>query len=512
MKLIRKSAAAAAPETAEPWKILVVDDEADVRQLTALNLKDFRFDGRPLWLIEPASSNEARLRLAEHPDIAVALIDVVMEAEDAGLKLVETIRQEQSNSLIRLIIRTGQPGAAPERFVIDHFDIDDYKDKTELTVQKLYTSVRSALKAYRDLRIIDCNRRSLEGMLRATPQIYQLRRHTLAAFLEGTLANIAATCRVGFGNRKTIVNGAIALLDGDRLQVKATIGALSEPGTDTDERLERVMALLGATEADGAAAVLDTPSAMVEPLMIQDNVAGLIYLETSQPLIEAEKLLIQVFINQVSAALENYVLHAGVRKTNEELIEILAMIAEFKDTDTGIHNRRLSEYTYRIAIELGLPEDKALEYGRAASLHDVGKVGVADAILHKPGSLTADEFAIIKHHAEIGAAILSRASALTLAHDIALGHHERWDGKGYPKGLAGEAISLPCRIVAVADVFDALISHRCYKESWPAERAIAELERCAGSQFDPAVVAAMVVIFRRGELADLLASVAREHA
>ncbi|MDA8255985.1 MAG: hypothetical protein M0Z99_10185 [Betaproteobacteria bacterium] len=165
MKIVRKLPNADKPHLAKPrvmpWKLLVVDDEPDVRQLTALNLRGFEFAGRPLVLIDAGSAAEARQALHDQPDIALALIDVVMETDDAGLKLVAFIRQELGNAMVRLVIRTGQPGMAPERYVIDNFDIDDYKDKTELTAQKLYTTVRSALKSYRDLETIEINRNGL---------------------------------------------------------------------------------------------------------------------------------------------------------------------------------------------------------------------------------------------------------------------------------------------------------------------------------------------------------------
>ena len=159
MKIIRDTALGVAPATrdevrADPWKLLVVDDEADVRNLTLLTLRNMSFAGRPIHFIEAASAAEAIQRLQDNDDVAIALIDVVMESEDAGLKLVETIRGEMNNLMIRLVIRTGQPGLAPERSIIDHYDIDDYKDKTELTATRLYTTIRSALKAYRDLLLL----------------------------------------------------------------------------------------------------------------------------------------------------------------------------------------------------------------------------------------------------------------------------------------------------------------------------------------------------------------------
>jgi CheY-like chemotaxis protein len=152
-----------------------------------MNLKGFSFAGRDLEIIDAGSAAQAREKLAAHPDIAVALIDVVMETDDAGLRLVEYIRKDLQNTMMRLIVRTGQPGLAPERYVIDHFDIDDYKDKTELTATHLYTAVRSAIKSYRDLRSIDLNRVGLQHVLMAAPDIYRISNRSLNQFFQGVL-------------------------------------------------------------------------------------------------------------------------------------------------------------------------------------------------------------------------------------------------------------------------------------------------------------------------------------
>ena len=178
------------------WKILVVDDEPDMRTLTRMNLKGFSFAERDLEIIDACSAARAREQLAAHPDIALALIDVVMETDDAGLRLVEYIRKELKNTMVRLIIRTGQPGLAPERYVIDHFDIDDYKDKTELTATHLYTAVRSAIKSYRDLRSIDLNRVGLQHVLMAAPDIYRISNRSLNQFFQGVLTQIIGLCNL----------------------------------------------------------------------------------------------------------------------------------------------------------------------------------------------------------------------------------------------------------------------------------------------------------------------------
>lgn len=512
MKLIRKTGETAAPLAESrfenprplPWKLLVIDDEPDVLRLTALNLKDFRFAGRALQLLDAASAAEAKERLWEHPDIAVALVDVVMETEDAGLKLVEHIRGALRNDMIRLIVRTGQPGAAPERYVIDHFDIDDYKDKTELTSSKLYTAVRSALKAYRDLQTIELNRRGLNSVLEATPQLYRLQRETLEAFFEGLLLQVIGLCKLIHTGLISTIDGLLTTLDGDGLHVRAGTGDL-QPRRSNPERLNEIVAICSKAVLENVVPDGLREGAMIAPLNVRGQAIGFIYLEVAAQLTDSDRMLILVMANQCSAALENFRLHSRLRDSYEQLIETLALTAEFKDSATGAHIRRIAVYTLRIALAMGLSPALASEFSRASRLHDVGKVGIPDAILCKEGRLTPDEFEIIKRHTVIGAAMLSRNPMLAMAREIALSHHERWDGQGYPNGLAGEDIPQVSRIVAVADVFDALVNPRPYKAAWPAEQAIREIERKSGCHFDPQVAHAMIELYRRGELDDLLA-------
>ena len=177
-----------------------------------------------------------------------------------------------------------------------------------------------------------------------------------------------------------------------------------------------------------------------------------------------------------------------------EVLQRLAIAAEYRDDDTQQHTERVGRTAARIARQMGLSRDDIDLIRRAAPLHDIGKVGIPDAILRKPGKLTADEYLAMQEHAEIGGKILARGSfpVVHVARTIALTHHERWDGTGYPNGLAGEAIPLVGRITAVADVFDALTQARPYKPAWTIKAAVAEIERGAGGQFDPEVVAAFL--------------------
>lgn len=184
-----------------------------------------------------------------------------------------------------------------------------------------------------------------------------------------------------------------------------------------------------------------------------------------------------------------------LRETQLDIVRRLATAAEFRDNETGQHIIRMSGVAHRIALAAGLPEKEAADIRDAAPLHDIGKIGIPDAILLKCGKLDPEEWEIMKRHAEFGGQILDGAVSpqIDLAREIALTHHEKWDGSGYPRGLAGEAIPISGRIVAIADVFDALTCARPYKKAWPVEEAVSYVVAGAGTHFDPALVDA----FRR---------------
>lgn len=179
-----------------------------------------------------------------------------------------------------------------------------------------------------------------------------------------------------------------------------------------------------------------------------------------------------------------------------EVLERLAGAAEYRDDQTGQHTRRVAHLAALLARAMGLPDEQVALIRRTAPLHDVGKIGIPDVILLKPGKLTLDEFALMKTHTTIGAQILAGGrSALTImAANIALTHHERWNGMGYPQGRAGESIPLAGRIVALADTFDALTHARPYKKAWPLEEARAEIAAQSGLHFDPHLTAVFLAV------------------
>ncbi|MEK6544795.1 MAG: HD domain-containing phosphohydrolase [Elusimicrobiota bacterium] len=203
--------------------------------------------------------------------------------------------------------------------------------------------------------------------------------------------------------------------------------------------------------------------------------------------------LANLIANQLSAALENSQLLEQLKRSNLESIYILAQAAEYRDQeDTATHLKRISDYATMLAKTIGLPSEQVENIRFASPLHDIGKIAIPDTILRKPGRYTPEEYEEMKKHTTLGYEILKDAQSpmLTLAREIALTHHERFDGTGYPRQLQGKEIPISSRIVSLADVFDALSTERVYKPPWPFEKVVEFIDSQSGKQFDPEVVEA----------------------
>ena len=200
----------------------------------------------------------------------------------------------------------------------------------------------------------------------------------------------------------------------------------------------------------------------------------------------------------------------NLEQKTRETLRMLAQIVEARDTDAGVHLQHIQHYSRALALRLGLDDARANEIAYAGMIHDVGKANVPDAILKKPGPLTLEERREIEKHTRWGDELLSENEEFRAAREVARAHHERWDGTGYPDGLAGEDIPLAARIVAVCDVYDALISERPYKHAWPPGDAIAEIRRMAGTHLDPAIVDAFLSLYATNILRDLDAEMSHQ--
>ena len=190
---------------------------------------------------------------------------------------------------------------------------------------------------------------------------------------------------------------------------------------------------------------------------------------------------------------------AQLEEARIEILERLALAAEYRDDATGEHTRRVGNQSAKLAEALGLSPDEVEDIRRAAPLHDVGKIAMPDSILLKEGPLTDDEMETVRKHPSVGARILSgsRVPMLLVAEEIAMSHHECWDGGGYPSGLKGEEIPLSARIVSIVDVYDSLTHVRVYKHAWTADEALDEIEKLTGTKFDPRVAEAFLQMHGR---------------
>ena len=233
---------------------------------------------------------------------------------------------------------------------------------------------------------------------------------------------------------------------------------------------------------------------------------GLIYFSSCHELSDVDRKLVDVYFTNVSAAFDNLYLNKEIEDTLKEIIFNLGEVIESRSHETGNHVRRVSEYTYQLALKFGVEPQEAESLKLASILHDVGKIGVPDSILNKPGPLTPEEFEVVKKHTIIGHTLLrsSRRDVLKIAGLIAHQHHERYDGTGYPQGLKAEAIHPFGRICALADVFDALSNDRVYKKAWSIDQVVNYIKEQRGRQFDPHVVDIFV------ELLDVLLAIREE--
>ncbi|MBL8670358.1 MAG: DUF3369 domain-containing protein [Alphaproteobacteria bacterium] len=477
-----------------PWQVLVVDDDADVHRVTLFVLKSMTFDGRPLEVISAMSARQAREILAAKPGIALAMIDVVMETEHAGLDLVRWVRGELGNRTVRLVLRTGQPGQAPETQVVAAYDINDYKTKEELTTQKLFTLVHSSLRSYRDIVALDRNRSGLRRIIDSSATIFEI--GSMNQFAGGVLDQLTALLDLSPDAVYCEKRSLYALCDRKRSTLDILAGAgefAAAVGKPAQAVLPPpVLALLDRAVA-AEATVFDGPS-FATYRSSDKELASLLHARMSHELSDLDRDLIELFSRNVAIAFHNLQLRQDVEETQREIVYRLCDLVETRSNESGNHIRRMARYARMLGEMAGLSERDASVLEYAAPLHDLGKIGIPDRILNKPGKLDGEEWEIMKTHAQIGHTVLSSSDRpiLRAGAVIALEHHERWDGAGYPQGKAGEAIDINARICALADVFDALGTRRAYKDAWSLDRIMEFLGAERGRIFDPGLVDLLV--------------------
>ena len=468
------------------WKVLIVDDEPEVHLITQTVLANFELEGKRLEFISAYSGKESLEILRTTNDIAVVLLDVIMETNDAGLIVAHKIREELNNTRIRIILRTGQPGNAPEEDVIIKYRINDYKEKTELTSKKLFSTMVTALRSYQDLLIIEKNKDGLEKIIKSTKSISE--EHSLELFAQGVLTQLISI--LNFDSSSIILNNNSAISiekTTNKFNILASTGVFSNTKNfeDIDNSVKDL--IFQALEEKTIGFVDDH---YISYFKFNEQTSYIIYISGCSKISPLDKNLTEIFSSNIAIAFNNLALNNEIFDTQKDIIERLGNIVEKRSKEASNHVRRVADFSYQLAKDFGLEEQEASLIRMASPMHDVGKIGISDEILLKPGRHTPEEFEIMKKHSSIGYRMLkdSKREILKAGAIIAYEHHEKFDGTGYPLKKKGLGIHIFGRITAVADVFDALYHKRCYKEAWKIEDIINLFQEQRGKHFDPELV------------------------
>lgn len=473
-----------------PWKVLIVDDDEEVHAVTKLVLSNFEWDDTPLHFLSAYSAYEAEQLFLVHDDIAVALIDVVMETDDAGLRLIETIRNEIKNKATRIVLRTGQPGEAPERKIIREYEISDYKNKTELSGIKLDTLMCTSLRSYQNIVSLKKNKKGLELVIESSSALFDaLTYESLVDETINYLSKLVTQCtQTPEYNLSTLG----IYCDHNVFQLLEARGEFSHLNrVDDVEKLPDAASILISQSIVEQRHIYNENSFVLN-MQSSSEKTVIFYFEGFSQLSKQDISLIELFASNTKTSFDNEELRHELDEGQREIVYLLGEAIEHKSKETGNHIRRVAEISRILALELGYSVAESEKIKSASPLHDLGKIGIPDHILHKPGSFTPEEWKIMQSHVEIGYELVrySNQDILKYAAVISYQHHEKWDGTGYPNGLKGNEIDLIGRIASLADVFDALAHDRCYKKAWPMEEVIQFIYDQDGLHFDPLVVAA----------------------
>jgi len=471
----------------KPWNILVVDDEVEIHRVTKMALAGFTFENRPLNFITAISAQQGKQAFLNNDDIAMVLLDVVMETDHAGLDLAKWIREEHANLNVRIVLRTGQPGQAPEQAVIRDYDINDYKAKTELTAQKLYSATLTALRAYQHIMILEHSKQGMEQVISATKNVMD--KIGFVAFSKAALEQIVTLIKVSDTMLVDLSSQALEVIQSkQKVKTICGTGAYREV-SEQYSHLDRLpfqellnQALQQESSVFTANEILIYCKSEVHSVMF--------YIATEHPLSQLDKHLLEMFAENLVVGLKNIELHEMMKNSQREVIYRLTEVVESRSNETGYHVKRVAKYCELLAELYGLDEEQCEIILFASPLHDIGKVGIPDRILNKPEKLDKEEWAVMQTHAQCGEVMLegSGLELLDAGSIIAGTHHERWDGNGYPKGLSGTDIPLYGRICALADIFDALCSKRAYKDPWSIDEVFEYIKSESGKFFEPKLV------------------------
>lgn len=464
----------------KPLNILIVDDEKLMRENLALIVSSFD----TFRTYQAQNAYEALEILQKYP-IDLVLLDVNMPGL-SGLDFLKMMRKEGFETPV--ILMTGYPSLELTVEAL-RYGATDFLIKP-FTVEQLKEALERLKRLQKEKERHDDEYEELLKLLKKKTQ-----EQTLLFTISDRLTSCNSLARlyqeiVNLSFEFTEAEEAILyLLDLERecLAPEAWKG-ISSPSELKLSQEDPVVKSVREGLPYLAPAHAGEKALLVSPFMIKGECLGVLVLRREKDFTKDNLFFVNIILERAAPLAENFILHESLILNLHDALRALVKALEAKDPYTKEHSERVTEYALLIAEEMGLSEDEIETLRFAGHLHDVGKVGIADAILLKPGRLTPEEYEIIKRHPVIGAEIVGRIALLQEEALIIRYHHERFDGKGYPEGLKGEEIPLLARVLAVADAYDAMTSRRPYRPSLSPAKAFNEILRCSGTQFDPEIV------------------------
>lgn len=459
----------------EHWKILIIDDEPEVHAVTKLALSDFQFLGRGLEFHSAYSGAEACELVKAHPDAAIVLLDVVMETDDAGLNVARYIREDLGNRYTRIILRTGQPGQAPERTVIVNYDINDYKSKTELTAQKLFTAVMSSLRSYRDIISIVHSRNGLEKIISSMNDLFALQ--SMDHFISGLVQQLGWL--IG-GARQTLYAAADERKKSGEMNIRAAYGEDADQliGQPIKAALpkEALMELAGVVKTHSIYYADDFVLAYC-PSQCRPQGALLCLTGLSRPLTDKERELLQVFADNVQVALDNVIC---LQDTDKLLSELVARLMELEKEHYALHPKSRTTYVKlvdKITELINLSTEKRQRVGTAAGLYERAEK-LFTLIEEQPVSRVSPcQQRLVRAIRPLQMAESEETQVAVRALEERL---ERYDGMGLPEGKQGDEIAPETSIFNIARLFCELV-----KQDMPLEDVLARIDAERGKHFSP---------------------------
>jgi response regulator RpfG family c-di-GMP phosphodiesterase len=471
-------------------KILIVDDEENIQHLCTEILS------RQNYIPVAVGTPHRALDRVRDERFDLLLTDINMPEMD-GLRLLQAVREIQHEMPAVIITGHGTLDKAIESL---HLGAQGFLVKP-FTHQELLQVIAEALERNRLLR---------ENMrLKLLMPLFEISQNFLSETDPDNLVQQIAKV----AQQETGSDGAMLMLRTESdlvLRAEAPAGVSGEQvraflrsqAQNVVRTTEPLVLLESANKNVDLAAEMGKSglgSVIAMPLSSKGEALGVLALYKRTATVsynQSDIELITILSGQAMVAIENARLFENLQRAHLESMKALAQAIEAKDHYTRGHCDRMVDYSLAIADHLGLSPEEKKQLSYAAALHDIGKIGVHEAILNKSGKLTESEYAAMKGHPAMGAEIVKGVEFLGPVVPMIYYHQERWDGKGYPDGLKGKGIPIGARIVAVLDTFDAMTSDRPYRKALPVEMAFAELRRCSGTQFDPEVVESLVKIFR----------------